>query len=157
MNTPSQLRVRRATAADAAVLADLRFAFRSALTAPVESKTEFVGRCVPWMQVRLGDNTRWRTWILDDDTAPIGAVWLQLIEKLPNPGLERELHGYVTNLFVLPEHRGRGGGSLLLDALLSECRTLGVDNVFLWPTPKSRPLYERHGFGSGHAVMVREL
>jgi len=157
MPTSLELRARRATLADASVLAELRFAFRSSLVDPVEARDEFISRCTIWMRSHLADESRWRAWILESGDAALGAVWLQIIEKLPNPGLERERHAYVTNLFVRPEHRGRGGGGQLLAALLDACGGLEVDSVFLWPTAESRPLYTRHGFSVTDSVMVRVL
>jgi GNAT superfamily N-acetyltransferase len=157
MKTGFQPRVRRASGADASALAALRFAFRSVLADPVESRTDFLVRCEAWMRTHLDDDTHWRAWIVEIDDAPVGTVWLQIIEKLPNPVVERELHAYVTNLFVLPESRGHGAGGLLLSALLAECAALDVDTIFLWPTPESRTLYQRHGFGVTDAVMCRVL
>ena len=84
----------------------------------------------------------WFAWIAEtlDEGGPlaIGAVWMQLIEKVPNPVVEKEAHAYVTNLFVLESERGRGAGSMLLDAAVSECRAWDVDTIILWPTPRSR-------------------
>ena len=73
-------------------------------------------------------------------------TWLHLIEKLPNPQTEAERHGYVSNLFVVPELRGRGTGAALLEACLAACRADSCDAVVLWPTRESRSLYARHGF-----------
>jgi len=86
----------------------------------------------------------------------VGNIWLQIVEKLPNPNVERERHGYVTNFFVRPEYRNTGAGSRLLDALLGECRGLEIDSVFLWPSDRSRPLYERHGFVTPSTMLVLE-
>jgi GNAT superfamily N-acetyltransferase len=155
MDTRLQAKVRRATLADARALAELRFAFRASLAEPVESEQSFIDRCAAWMESRLAEHGRWRVWLLETETAVVGTVWLQLIEKLPNPVLERELHAYLTNFYVHPEHRGHGGGAALLAALLAECESLRVDSIFLWPTRQSRPLYERHGFTGESRVMVR--
>jgi GNAT superfamily N-acetyltransferase len=157
MNANLDQRVRRATHADAPVLASLRFAFRASLAGPIEGEREFVARCAAWMEPRLADESRWRVWLLESGGDARGTVWLQLIEKIPNPGIERELHAYVTNLFVRPENRGSGAGTRLLSALISECEALGVDTIFLWPTAESRTLYERHGFTVQDSVMVRAL
>ena len=123
MNTGPEVRVRRATATDAVILATLRFEFRSAIGDAIESPEEFVARCEGWMRDRLADNTFWFAWIAEtvDEDGPlaIGAVWLQLIEKVPNPVIEKEAHAYVTNLFVLESARGRGAGSMLLDAAVT--------------------------------------
>lgn len=157
MKTDPQPRVRRAKAPDARALAGLRFAFRSSLATPVESQAEFVARCAIWMQSHLDDDAHWRAWIAEHAGSAVGTVWLQIIEKLPNPVVERELHAYVTNMFVLPEHRGHGVGALLLSALLAECESLDVDTILLWPTPDSRTLYARHGFTVRDDVMFRIL
>ncbi len=87
----------------------------------------------------------------------LGMSWLQLLEKLPNPVGEPEMHGYVSSLFVRSERRGAGIGSALLAACLDECESCGADAVFLWPTPRSRALYERHGFALGDDLLERRL
>ena len=48
----------------------------------------------------------------------------------------------------------RGVGSLLLRAALDECARVDVDNVILWPTPRSRSLYGRHGFAAADNMLV---
>ena len=75
-------------------------------------------------------------------------LWLQRLEKLPNPVAEPEEHAYVTNVYVIPAHRDGGVGALLLDAALAWCRDHGVDAVLLWPSARSRAFYERHGFAA---------
>jgi GNAT superfamily N-acetyltransferase len=51
----------------------------------------------------------------------------------------------VSNFYVQPESRG-GTGTRLLRAVLDWAAAQGVDTIMLWPTPRSRPLYGRHGF-----------
>lgn len=156
MNTPAEIQVRRATPADVSALATLRYEFRSQRKPPVESAAEFTARCIEWMRPRVADEARWRVWVLDHGGTIIGNIWLEIIEKLPNPNVERELHGYVTNFFVRPEYRNTGAGSRILEAALEECRRLDVDSVFLWPSERSRPLYERHGFVTPSTMLVLE-
>jgi GNAT superfamily N-acetyltransferase len=146
--------VRRATQSDAAALARLRLEFRGPRAPNVESETEFLARCETWMRERLRDDSIWRVWLLARNNDPIGAVWLQVVEKLPNPTAESELHAYVSNFYVRPDHRNSGGGSLLLRAALDEAKRLGVDAIFLWPSARSRSLYERHGFAVSDDVLV---
>ena len=144
----SEIDVRAATAADAPDLARLRFAFRSEYHPVIESEPEFVARCEPWMRDRLAGNARWRAWIAEQSGtgAIIGTLWLQFVEKLPNPGDEAELHAYVTSVYVRPDARNGGVGSRLIEAALTICRELDVDTVFLWPSARSRELYARYGF-----------
>lgn len=151
--------VRIATAVDAPQLARLRFAFRSEYQAIVESESEFVSRCEAWMRDRLARDTGWRAWVAVRRAtgALAGTLWLQLIEKLPNPGDETERHAYVTSVYIRPEIRNSGVGSRLIDAALAACRDLEVDTVFLWPSARSRALYARHGFQLSEDILSQRL
>jgi GNAT superfamily N-acetyltransferase len=146
--------LRAAVTADAAALARLRFAFRADLEPPAEAEADFLARCTPWMARRLAPGGSWRCWVAAG-TEPVGTVWLQLVEKLPNPVAEPEWHGYISSLFVRPEARGAGLGSRLLAAALTECDRSGCDAVVLWPTPRSRSLYLRHGFAPQDDLLER--
>ena len=136
--------VRRATVADARRLAELRWEFRSAKTTPVETRDAFVDRCAAWMRDALAAG-RWVAWVAAEGDAVVGQIWAQLVSKLPNPALEREQHLYISNVYVTPAARG-GVGSRMLDAALAFAREHRVDRVILWPTDRSRTMYERHGF-----------
>jgi len=139
------VRPRRALPADAEALARLRFAFRARLEPPAEAEPGFLERCRRWMVDRL-ERGPWCCWVLETDGRVVGTVWLQLLEKLPNPVAEPEWHGYISSLYVEPGLRGRGLGSVLLSEALAECDRRGCDAVILWPTSRSRSLYLRHGF-----------
>jgi GNAT superfamily N-acetyltransferase len=79
-------------------------------------------------------------------------VWVNLLQKVPNPIGERERHAYLSNLFVEPSERG-GVGTELLQTALGWARANGVDRVVLWPSSKSVTLYQRHGFTRDGDVM----
>lgn len=152
----SEIEIRAATAADAPGLARLRFAFRSRHHEAVESEEDFVARCEPWMRDRLARGTGWRAWVAVQRGTLVGTLWLQLIEKLPNPGDEAELHAYITSVYLQPELRNRGTGSRLIEGALTECRDQAVDTVFLWPSAQSRPLYARHGFAPSDDTILSQ-
>jgi GNAT superfamily N-acetyltransferase len=137
-------KIRPATPIDAAALAELRWEFRSAKTPPVEPHERFVSRCAMWMRDEL-ERERWRAWVAEDEERVVGQLWLQLVSKLPNPAEERERHAYISNVYVMPAARG-GVGARLLQTALDWASSHDVDRVILWPTPRSRALYERHGF-----------
>jgi len=141
-----ELSIRLATASDAITLARHRCAFRSGLDAPCEDEESFLQRCGDWMQERLEDQGRWKCWVAEQDNTIIGNLWMQLIEKIPNPVKEPEFHAYVTNFYVREEARGRGVGARMLGVALEWAKAQDVQAVILWPTEQSRPLYERHGF-----------
>lgn len=156
VTSPDAVRIRRATARDAAVLARLRYEFRSAADRPREAKQLFLARCGRWMRERLRRRASWRAWIaVAAGGNACGMVWLEVVEKVPNPAAERELHGYVTSLYVASEQRGRRVGTALLETALRECDTRGVDAVILWATERSRRLYARHGFATRRDLLER--
>ena len=137
--------IRLADASDAPALAVLRYALRSSTGVATEPKSEFLKRCAAWMEDHLQSDA-WHCWVAEADEQLIGAVWLQLVEKIPNPRSEAEHHAYVTNFYVDEGARGRGIGSQLLRAVIAWCQTRDVHAIILWPTERSRSLYERHGF-----------
>lgn len=157
------VRIRRGTPDDAHALAELRYELRAEAaagrTSQMEAQGPFVERCERWMTDALGKDS-WLCWIAERPQSSagevIGSIWLEIVAKAPNPIAEPEWHGYVTNFFVRDVARNAGAGSALLAALIAHAQGRGLDALFLWPTPRSQPLYERHGFSAG-AVLSRRL
>ena len=149
------IEIRRASASDAAALAELRYDFRSGVTPAVEDRAAFLGRCRDWMSRELASEG-WAAWLALSDGRIVGQVWVHVIEKVPNPVGERQRHGYLSNLFVVPDARG-GIGTKLLEAALAWLSAQEVDRVVLWPSPLSRSLYLRYGFTPNGDVFERTL
>ncbi len=149
--------LRPATPADAARLAELRFGFRSAIGEPCEERDAFVARCTPWMASALAGEL-WRCWVaVGDDGVIAGHLWLEIIPKIPNPVAEREAHAYITNVYLDPALRGHGLGERLMQTAMDWCRANGIDAVILWPTSRSRSLYQRHGFSVRDEILAANL
>jgi len=148
--------IRTAVAADADRLAELRWEFRIARAPATEARDSFVRRCAEWMRRELGSQAVWRAWVAVAGDSIVGQVWVQTIQKMPNPVAEQERHAYVSNVFVLPEHRG-GAGSRLLEEVVAWARASTIDRVILWPSARSVTLYERHGFTHHGDVMELAL
>jgi ribosomal protein S18 acetylase RimI-like enzyme len=153
----SRVAIRLAKAADAVGLAHLRYAFRASEDPVTESESDFLRRCSPWMAQRLVPNGSWRCWLAEEAGELVGMLWLQTIEKLPNPVSEPETHGYITSFYVKPSHRGAGLGTRLMEDCIQACQHDGIDALILWPTPRSRHLYERYGFGVCEDLFERRL
>ena len=151
------LTVRAATIDDAPELARLRYVVRAAERPAVESREAFVERCASWMRERLAPGSVWHCLVAEQDGATVGHVWLELVDKVPNPGgNEPEQHVYLTNLYVRPDARG-GPGSALVETALAWCRERRADTVILWPSERSRTLYARYGFAPSSAIMALSL
>jgi GNAT superfamily N-acetyltransferase len=154
---PAAIQVRRALPRDADTLAQLRYAFRSEQRPATESLEAFAARCSNWMRPRLRGDSRWTAWLAERESRIVGNLWLQIVEKIPNPGPESELHAYISNFFIVPAERNTGVGTRLLNAAVGHCKAHGVDTVFLWPTQRSTPLYKRTGFEPPSDILVFEL
>ena len=142
----ARVRIRLARSRDRRALAEMRYRFRAETEPVTEMKSRFLRRCTSWMRKHFRSGSYpWRCWVAEDDKRLLGHVCVQLIEKIPNPVNEPELHAYLTNFYVVPEMRDRGLGKKLLNKALSWCRTREIDAVILWATLASRSLYRRCG------------
>lgn len=139
------------------MLAQLRYAFRVELDLPAEDESGFIARCAEWMRNRLAPGGPWCCWVAVLDSAVVGTIWLQQVEKLPNPVGHLGFHGYVSSVYVVRHLRNAGIGSALLKACLAEADAAGLDALFLWPSDRSRTLYERHGFAVRDDLLERRL
>jgi GNAT superfamily N-acetyltransferase len=144
--------IRRAQPGDLPVLAALRWEFRTDGATPVEERAAFEVRFRKEVAAALADGT-WLAWVAEVDGLVVGHVYGARIAKLPNPVDEAETHLYVSNLYVRPEHRGRGLARDLLDAVLSDADE--VDATILWARPGTAALYERYGFRFSPELMER--
>jgi len=107
----ARVQIRLARLSDCSALAEMRYRFRSETEPATETKSRFMRRCTSWMKKRFrSGSSRWRCWVADDGKRLLGHVCVQLIEKIPNPVNEPELHANLTNFYVVPEMRGQGLG-----------------------------------------------
>lgn len=146
--------IRLASAEDAVTLARLRLELRSSSHRLIEDEQSFLARCESWMRERLRTGSQWQCWIAESQATAVGAVWAQLVEKIPNPVAEAECLVYLTNFYVREEYRGEGVGSRLLAAVLEWSKSKNAEKVILWPTERSKPFYLRHGFSLADDVMI---
>lgn len=147
--------IRRADSTDAAALAELRWEFRSRLGRADEPRVDFLARCQAWMSAEL-EAGRWQCWVIDQD-GPQGCIWVHLLAKIPNPVIEPERHAYVSNLYLRDHLRGSGQGRRLFLTAQDWLRTQEVDTVLLWPSARSRSLYESCGYRPSDGILALEL
>lgn len=144
--------IRPATDEDTDELARMRWEFRIESGTPASRTYEtFVEEFRAFARDAFADGASWRAWVAAADDRLVGCAWLRLIERVPHPNktLDERPIAYVTNMFVEPSHRNAGLGRALLDRALEFAREREVDGVVLWPSDRSRPFYERAGFGPG--------
>ena len=148
--------VRAATLDDVDELSRLRWDFRVEAGTPVTRSHEaFAEEFRAFAADALTEGSQWRAWVAEEDDHLVGCAWLHLVEKVPHPDRDRWQRpiAYLTTIFVEPAHRNSGLGRELLDRALDFAREREVDGVLLWSSERSRPFYERAGFGPGFLWM----
>lgn len=141
--TTAGVRVRGADAGDAPRLAALRWQWRT--TEAGENATDvdaFTTAFADWMAANPGH----RAWLAQDGDTTVGMAWLVTIERVPGPQVWVRRAGHLQSVYVLPAWRGRGVGASLVQAVLAGARAVGMDFVWVHPSERSFPLYQRAGF-----------
>ena len=146
--------VRIATAADVDVVAALRRAWAAEESGPVNDEGAFELGFADWYAAEAGRRT---TWLAATGEEPVGMLNLVEFRRMPRPGRPRSGWGYVSNLFVLAEHRNGGLGRALLDAAIDAAKQREYARLVLSPSVRAVPLYERAGFARADELMLLPL
>lgn len=135
--------IREAGPADVAKVAHLRVAMDA--EEGVAADSTFVGDFADWCHSHLSAFT---VFVAEDGDELIGNLWLEPVERVPRPSHDNGPLGYVTNFFVVPEHRNSGVGGALLDAVVKHATHAGFSVLIASPSERSEPLWRRSGFGA---------
>ncbi|WP_034272213.1 GNAT family N-acetyltransferase [Actinospica robiniae] len=87
----------------------------------------------------------------------VAMAWVALVPRVPRPGAANRLSADIQSVFVLPEHRGRGIGSAVVDAAAQHATQLGAVRVTVHSGRRAVPVYERLGFASTRQLLQRPL
>jgi GNAT superfamily N-acetyltransferase len=140
MDRPDAPPVRRATIADARVIAQLLHDFNREFDEPTPPVVELEHRIAHLLQ---GNDTV----VLLVGNNPDGLAVLRLRDAIWSSGRE----SYLAELYVTPARRGHGLGRALMNAALQEARHRGADTMEIAvdePDLAARRLYESLGFGN---------
>jgi GNAT superfamily N-acetyltransferase len=85
----------------------------------------------------------------------VGMAWVALVPRVPRPGATSRLSADIQSVFVVPEHRGRGIGSALVEAAAEHAAHLGSLRVTVHSGRRAIPVYERLGFESSGRLLSR--
>jgi GNAT superfamily N-acetyltransferase len=149
--------IRSATEADIGELARLRWRLYSEQEQHDEPSDAYVERFGTFARDALtrGD---WRAWCAEADGRLVAAMWLQTVPRVPAPGHgDPRPIGYLTNMYVEPEHRSKGLGSRMVQELITHCETSGFELVLAFPADDAYGFYERNGFTRPTDPVVHHL
>jgi GNAT superfamily N-acetyltransferase len=85
----------------------------------------------------------------------VGMAWVALVPRVPRPGAISRLSADIQSVFVMPERRGRGIGSALVEAASEHAAHLGSLRVTVHSGRRAVPVYERLGFASSRQLLQR--
>jgi GNAT superfamily N-acetyltransferase len=83
----------------------------------------------------------------------VGTAWLALVPRVPRPGVATRRSADIQSVFVVPEQRGKGIGSALVEAASEHALRLGASRVTVHSGRKAVPVYERLGFASSRQLL----
>ena len=73
--------------------------------------------------------------------------------KIPSPREAQGQIGYVTNVHTLRQYRSRGIGGALMERVKAFAKENGYELLFVWPSGRAVPFYERQGFCAENEIM----
>ncbi len=140
--------VRAATVADAATLArQRRLMFDETRAIQTADEGDAVEAAVRGYVERAMPAGTFRSWVVEHSREVVAGGGLQLRTLMPRPGyIHGEPEGLIVSMWTEPEHRRRGLGRRVVEAMLAWGRANGVTRFTLHASEAGRPLYELYGF-----------
>lgn len=152
----SMAAIDRATFADIEELVELRLGYLSEDFGELsdEQRREISAELVPYLRFHLGRDLR--VTVARTDECIACTAWLLLVDKPPSPRFPHGRTGVLFNVFTRSTHRRQGLARRVMQELLDDARTMGLDVVELHATDDGYELYKSLGFAddsSSHRPM----
>ena len=93
-------------------------------------------------------------WIAALEGAPVAAMSVALVRKLPAPDRSDARWGYLTNCYVVPRYRNAGLGAGLLQAIQFWAKAEALEFLIVWPSARAASFYQRGGFSAPGDALV---
>jgi len=151
------LTTRQATVDDSALITRHRKAMFADMRDASEAVLDEMARNFePWVR-RMIAADKYAGWITSDGERAIGAAGLLILDWAPHPLDPKCGHrGYILNVFVEPEYRGRGIAKVLTLECLAEAKRREIRVVALHASKKGQPVYQMLGFKTSNEMLLVE-
>ncbi|MDQ1111560.1 GNAT superfamily N-acetyltransferase [Microbacterium testaceum] len=148
---PAQLRL--ASFSDVESLTDLRFEWDQPGMSPAEDeRANFARRFARWWQEA---ESRSACAVAEVDGQLIGAAWLLIHERVPNPSHFDRAAGDIQSVYVRPAYRRAGIGRGLVRVLLAEGQRRAISRFTVESNDHALRLYQEEGFVSSRLRLER--
>lgn len=151
------LSIRRATMDDLESVIDLRLAFLREMQPDADDLGSAVLDSTRAYVTEKLASGEFLVWLAEEGGRIVGTGGLVFFHRPPTLRNASSLHAYVLNMYTLPECRGRGIATALLQHILEHVKTTPAARVSLHASEMGRRVYERFGFTSTSTEMVLSL
>lgn len=144
---PDGYTLREAALADAPLLArQRRLMFDSIGSLPTDQGDLLEAAVIRYIVQAMPAGT-FRSWVVEHEGTVVSGGGLQIRTLMPRPGyVYGEPEGLIVSMWTDPEHRRRGLGRRIVEAILAWGRENGITRFTLHASDDGRPLYELYGF-----------
>lgn len=119
------------------------------------SQNELVRSLDTYFRENLGK--KFFSWIAVNDNGILAVSGLSIFEKPPAFSNLSGLEGYIMNMYVKKEYRGKGIATNIMKTIIEYLKNIGISEVTLKATYEGKPIYERLGFEEYTNGMILRL
>lgn len=119
------------------------------------NKQTFVTEFCDYLKCQM--DTNFYCYVAENEGQIIGNVYLGLLSKVPKPNCIKAKIGYITNVHVLEKYRNCGIGSELMKYVKEQAKELSCELLYVWPSERAVPYYERLGFKADNEILECQL
>lgn len=101
----------------------------------------------------LRNQTAYRIFVACYGNRVASAMFAAIIPKVPKPNRKSESIAYLTSVYTRKEYRGQKIGTKLLGYIKQQLMQQACELLFVWPSERSVPWYERNGFFKENELM----
>jgi GNAT superfamily N-acetyltransferase len=110
-----------------------------------EDLKEVAGRCRDYYSESFEKDTHVACLVYDGEKI-IGCGGISFYQVMPNIKNPSGKKAYIMNIYTVPEYRGKGIATKVVDLLVAEAHKRNIQKISLDATAMGRPVYERYGF-----------
>ena len=154
-NRPNMIEYRKATPDDASLLAQTRVQFLNEVNSNStgdDNEELFINNKI-YFEKAFQDKS-FVAWIAFDNNEIAATSGLTLFSLPPNRSCPDGKVAYISNMYTLPNYRGKSIASHIFSLIMNEAKGLGYTKVILHATDLGRPIYTKFGFVDSKDEMI---
>ena|SRR5436190_12616882 len=145
-------RVRVATPDDVDVLVHHRIAMFQDMAVPLEAAAVRAA-FRPWLLDMMPRGV-YRAWVVESAARVISGGGITILPWPPGPRYFSGKLAFVYNVYTEPDHRRRGLGRMVMEAIHGWCREEGIDSLALNASRFGQSMYESLGYAVTPSPMM---